>query len=810
MPEEREHRAAALARAEAARPFDLASGPLLRATLLRLGERDHVLLFTMHHIVSDGWSLGVLVREVAALYGAFAAGQPSPLPDLAIQYADFAQWQRQYLDQVLAEQVAYWQAELAGAPELLALPTDRPRPAVQSFRGATHGFTVSPQITRRLRELSRRGGATLFMTLAAALGVLLSRYSGQRDICIGTPIANRTRSELEPLIGFFVNTLVLRLRLDADPRFTALLEQVRRTALDAYAHQDVPFEHLVDVLKPARHLSHAPLFQVMLALQNVPMGALVLPGLTFEPVAVDSVVSKFDLTFDVSEAAGGLRGTIEYSPDLFDAATIARLAGHFVRLLDSVGATPEARIGALDLLSEAERREALIEWNATAAAYSRERCVHELFAGQVARTPDAIAVVLDDVALSYAELNARANRLAHHLRSTGVGPDVLVGICLERSIEMVVGLLGILKAGGAYVPLDPDYPARRLGQMLEDARPALVLTQEWLLPRLPEQGIATCCLDRDNAVLAERPATDPAPLGGPLNLAYVIYTSGSTGRPKGVGVPHGGIVNRLLWMQDAYHLTAADRVLQKTPFTFDVSVWEFFWPLMQGAVLVLARPGGHQDPQYLAGLIASQAITVVHFVPPMLSAFLQASEPAQCRSLRDVICSGQALPPDLQQRFLAQLPTARLHNLYGPTEASVDVTSWQCRGDDAISVPIGRPIWNTQLYILDDGFEPVPVGVAGELYIAGVGLARGYLNRPDLTAEAFVPNPHDPTPGSRMYPDRRPGALSAGRQHRIPRPHRQPDQTARLPHRTGRNRSRPRGAAGGPRVGCRGQGRSAR
>ena len=407
VPEEREHRAAALARAEAARPFDLASGPLLRATLLRLGERDHVLLFTMHHIVSDGWSLGVLVREVAALYGAFAAGQPSPLPDLAIQYADFAQWQRQYLDQVLAEQVAYWQAELAGAPELLALPTDRPRPAVQSFRGATHGFAVSPQITRRLRELSRRGGATLFMTLAAALGVLLSRYSGQRDICIGTPIANRTRSELEPLIGFFVNTLVLRLRLDGDPRFAALLEQVRRTALDAYAHQDVPFEHLVDVLKPARHLSHAPLFQVMLALQNVPMGALELPGLALRADARRQRGAKFDLTPEPRRGGWRLaRARWNTRRTCSTRATIARLGGHFVRLLESVVATPEAPVGALDTAGDRERRQMLVEWNADGGGLSARACVHELFEEQVARTPDAIAVVLEELSAELAESNA--------------------------------------------------------------------------------------------------------------------------------------------------------------------------------------------------------------------------------------------------------------------------------------------------------------------------------------------------------------------------------------------------------------------
>ena len=470
--QERERCAAALAREEAARPFDLALGPLLRATLLRLGERDHLLLFTMHHIVSDGWSMGVLVREVAALYSAFLAGQPSPLAELAIQYADYAHWQREYLSgDVLSAQVAYWQQQLAGAPELLALPTDRPRPAVQSYRGATYRFTVSQAVTRSLRELGRRSGATLFMTLVATLSVLLSRYSGQRDICIGTPIANRTRSELEPLIGFFVNTLVLRLRLDGDPRFTTLLEQVRRTALDAYAHQDVPFEQLVDVLKPARHLSHSPLFQVMLALQNAPMQALELPCLSLEPVAAESSVAKFDLVFDLAEVGDELQATIEYSPDLFDGSTIERLAGHFVRLLESVVATPEAPVGSLELLGDAERRQLLLEWNDTATQFSTAGTIHRLIEAQAARLPEMAAVVFESKTLNYAELNARANRLAHHLRSLGVGPEIVVGISIERSVEMIVGLLGILKAGGAYLPLDPDYPIQRLAFMVEDGGP---------------------------------------------------------------------------------------------------------------------------------------------------------------------------------------------------------------------------------------------------------------------------------------------------------------------------------------------------
>ncbi|MFM9435117.1 amino acid adenylation domain-containing protein, partial [Janthinobacterium sp. CG_23.3] len=752
---EREAKARWLAQDEAQTPFDLDGGALLRARLIRLEPAQHIVLLTMHHIASDGWSLGVLVRELVALYTAYSQQQASPLPELAIQYADFAQWQRQYLQgEALEQQVSYWKNQLGGAPTLLTLPTDRARPASQSYRGASLPFVISQATTAGLHALSRQARATLFMTLAAAFNVLLARHAGQSDICIGTPIANRQRAELEPLIGFFVNTLVLRTQVDGNAAFSELLQQVRATALGAYAHQDLPFEQLVEALNPERHASHAPLFQVMLVLQNAPLSGLALPGLTLEALPAAEAPAKFDLTWNVREEGGQLLSAFEYSTDLFDATTIERMAGRLTRLLDAVVAEPDMRVADLPLLPDAERRQLLVDWNDTARVYPRDT-LQGMVEAQAARTPDRVAVAFEGRELSYAELNGRANRLAHYLREQGVGPDRLVGICAERSLDMVTGLLAILKAGGAYVPLDPGYPTERLATILKDAAPVVLLGERRVLERLAHAGPAFC-LDTQDTALAAYPAENPPARALPRNLAYVIYTSGSTGKPKGVGIDQAGIVNRLQWMQEAYALTAADRVLQKTPFSFDVSVWEFFWPLAHGATLVVAKPGGHQEPAYLAELIEAQGVTTLHFVPPMLDVFLQTlatpTQAARCRSLRLLICSGQALPLALQQRCLAQLPQAALHNLYGPTEASVDVTFWRCRDDAELAcVPIGAPIANTQIYILDRQLNPVPAGVAGELHIGGVGLARGYLNRPDLTAAQFIPHPFSAQPGARLY-----------------------------------------------------------
>ncbi|MES2936877.1 MAG: non-ribosomal peptide synthase/polyketide synthase [Pseudomonadota bacterium] len=725
--------------AEARTPFDLEQGPLLRAQLLRRSAQDHLLLLTLHHIVSDGWSMGVLARELGALYGARLRAQASPLAPLPMQYADYALWQREWLQgPALQQQLDYWTRQLDSAPGLLALPTDHPRPPVQRHRGARHGFAVDAALVARLKAFTQSRQATPFAALAAVFAALLARYAGQPEVNLGTAVANRGSGRTRRLIGFFVNTLVLRIGLDADERFDALLARVKETALQAFAHQELPFERLVEALHPERDAGHAPLVQAMLVLQNAPAVQPELAGLRVERLPLDNGSSKFDILLELTEQpqGGGFTAELEYDSDLFEAGSIAQLARHFTGLLRQVLAAPEARIMQLPLLPPEDHRQVVVAWNATREDYpAAGQTLDRLLRAQALRTPDRVALAFEDRQLSYAQLDARSNQLAHWLRAQGVGTDVPVGVRMERGIEMVVALLGIVKAGGAYVPLDPAYPADRLAYMVQDARPALVLTQEqW-------------------PALGGQPVTAPEPLAHPGSLAYVIYTSGSTGRPKGVGVPHEGIVNRLQWMQEEYGLGEHDSVLQKTPFSFDVSVWEFFWPLITGATLVVARPGGHQDADYLLDTIADQRISTAHFVPPMLDSFLEQarSRIGRAACLKRVLCSGQALPRELQDRFLLALPEVELHNLYGPTEASVDVTAWACdAGSPLSSVPIGKPVANTQMHVLDAHFNPVPVGVAGELYIAGVQLARGYLHQPALTADRFVPNPFGEA-GSRMY-----------------------------------------------------------
>jgi amino acid adenylation domain-containing protein len=753
--EERELEARRLAEKEAQQPFDLLTGPLLRASVLRLAAEEFVLLATMHHITADGWSLGVLIRELTTLYEAFSAGKPSPLPDLSIQYADYAHWQRGWLQgEVLAQQLSYWKQQMASAPPVLELPTDYPRPLAQSFCGAQQSTIFSERLSTQLQQLSRREGVTLFMTLLATWQTLLSRYSGQQDIVVGSPIANRNRSETESLIGFFVNTLVLRTDLSGDPRFLEVLRRVREVALGAYAHQDVPFEKLVEELQPERDLGRSPLFQVMLVLQNAPQTAVqITPDLRLGEISVENQTEKFDLTLSLSETQEGrLQSVWSYNPALFAKSTIERMIGHFEMLLESVVSNPEQQLSELKLLTDEEQEQILVGWNSTAAEYPRGKCLHQLFEEQVERTPEAVAIVYDEEKLTYKDLNEKAQRLAHHLQKLGVGPESLVGLCVERSVEMIVGLLGILKAGGAYVPIDPSYPAQRLSFMLADAQVPVLLTQHHLLGSLPEHGATVVCLDGNWEADASTCLSDE--LGCVVtadNLAYMIYTSGSTGKPKGAMTTHAAICNRLLWMQEAFELDATDSVLQKTPISFDVSVWELFWPLLTGARMVLARPGGHQENGYLVQLMAEQEVTTVHFVPSMLEAFVKEEGLESCERIRRVICSGEALGKGLQDRFMKRVGWAELYNLYGPTEAAVDVTSWRCRESDTRAVPIGRPIANMSVYILDQGMNAAPVGVSGELYIGGVGLARGYWGRGELTAERFVPHPHSAEPGARLY-----------------------------------------------------------
>ncbi|HEY0365756.1 MAG TPA: amino acid adenylation domain-containing protein, partial [Pyrinomonadaceae bacterium] len=748
---EREGRAFQLAADEARRSFNISIEPPFRAQLLRLNENDHVILVSMHHIASDLFSRMILVREIVALYRAFDRNDPSPLAELPIQYADYALWQLEWLQgEVLDRQLGYWKDQLEGAAAVLELPLDRPRPTVQSYRGAGVSFTPAIELTRALRDLARAEGVTLFMLLMAVFQTLLFRYSSQSHITVGTPVAGRTRSETEGLIGFFINTLVLRTDFSGDPTFLELLRRVREVALGAFAHQDVPFEKLVEELKVERSLSHTPLFQVMLDLQTVQSNDFNFSDLTITPLAAEQPTAKFDLNFSLVETDENLSGVLEYSTDLFEAETVARMLRHFEQLLAEVVRDPQRRISRLRLLDEAERREVLVEWNQTTTEFPQLRCLHRLIEQQVEHTPEATAVIYGEDRVSYRELNARANQLAHYLRTLGVSADDVVGVMMHRSIDMVVTLLGILKAGGAYLPLDPEYPRQRLSYMIEDAEPRLLLTQEHLRSLLPVDT-AAWCVDSEWDRAAGLPRDNPHVTVGLDHLAYVIYTSGSTGLPKAAMNTHGAIGNRLLWMQSAYQLTCGDRVLQKTPFSFDVSVWEFFWPLLAGAQLVMAEPGGHQDPAHLVNLITARQVTTLHFVPSMLQVFLEQSELENCVSLKRVICSGEALPFNLQQKFQRRL-SAELHNLYGPTEAAVDVTAWACeREHERATVPIGGPIANVQIHLLDEAMEPAPIGVAGELYIGGVGLARGYLRRPELTAERFVPNPFSTSKGARLY-----------------------------------------------------------
>ncbi|WP_394841909.1 non-ribosomal peptide synthase/polyketide synthase [Pendulispora brunnea] len=725
---------------EGSLPFDLARGPLLRASLLRLGAEEHVLLVTMHHIVSDGWSMGVLVREVGTLYPAFVEGRPSPLPELGIQYADFAAWQRQRLSgDVLAAELAYWKERLAGVRPL-ELPTDRPRPALRSHRGASLDIVVPEAVTVSLRSIGRQHGATLFMTLLAAFQVLLARYSGASDIAVGTPLANRNRAEIEPLIGFFVNTLVMRSDLSANPRFVDLLAQVREAALGAYAHQDVPFEKLVDALDVERDASRTPLFQTMFALQNAPVGTLSLPGVELSPVAADAPVAKFDLTLLLAESKDGeLRGTLEYDRDLFEAESIAAMIEHFGVLLRGIAAAPATRVAELPLLAEGERHQVVRAWNATDADYPHDACAHHLFEARVAEAPDAVALVFGDAQLSYRALNERADRLARRLAALGVGPDDFVGLCMDRSPEMVVGLLGILKAGAAYVPLDPTYPEERLAYMLEDAGLRVLLTRERIAVRLPQHRVPTLSMDQDDGA----PANVPTRPAHPDNVAYVIYTSGSTGRPKGTALPHRGLSNLYRAQAAAFGVVPHDRVLQFASMSFDASVFEICMALLQGATLVLADAATVGSPVDLAASLREQAITLVT-LPPSMLAVLDAHLPA----LRLIVTAGDRCTESIVRTWAAG---RSLVNAYGPTETTIWASAHRCRTSNVGAPSIGRPILNTRTYVLGPELEPVPVGVPGELYIGGITVGRGYVGRPELTAERFLADPFGGRSGARLY-----------------------------------------------------------
>jgi amino acid adenylation domain-containing protein len=746
--ESRAAEARRIADEEASRPFDLAHGPLVRTKLLRLSEQEHVLVVTIHHIVFDGWSSEVFGQELAALYDAYREGRPSPLPELSIQYADFAVWQRQWLEgEVLEEQISYWKRQLEGAPAVLDLPGSRLRPSSQSFRGATESVSIPGPVSEAIRRLGQREGATLFMTLLAAFEVLLLRHSGQEDIVVGTPVAGRNRSDIEGLIGFFVNTLVLRTDLSGDPTFRELLGRVREVALEAYAHQDLPFEKLVEELNPERTLSHSPLFQVMMVLQNAPGAELELAGVSVTPLPLEVSTSKFDLTAFFADTGKEIVVSFQYNTDLFEASTVRRMLSHLEVLAGAVAEDPDQRVSRLPLLTPEERHQVLVEWNQTEKEYPREKTVHRLFEEQAGRTPDAVAVELEGERLTYGQLNERANRLAKYLSKRGVGPEVLVGLCMERSLEMVVGLLGILKAGGAYLPLDPAYPRERLRFMLEDSGAGLVLTEERLADSLPK-GAALVRLDADRVEIERESGEDPETQAGPEHLAYVIYTSGSTGKPKGVEIEHGSLSNHIWFSALRFGMRTGERILQFASLNFDTSVQEIFSALSGGATLVLRSEEMIETVATFLAKCREWSLTVLDLPTSYwheLVAVASAEHLYFAESMRLVVIGGErALPERFAQWQEMTKNRVRLLNGYGPTEGTVAATRWEPEGLlDPLpqTVPIGRPIPNVRVYVLNGSLEPVPVGVDGELYVGGVCPARGYRNRPDLTAERFMPDP---------------------------------------------------------------------
>ncbi|RKI15449.1 amino acid adenylation domain-containing protein, partial [Corallococcus praedator] len=749
-PEAREAEAHRVTAEEASASFDLGTGPLLRTRLLRLDAEHHVLLLNMHHVVSDGWSMGVLVREVAAGYAAFSTGKTPSLPPLPVQYADFAAWQRQWLQgDVLSQEVTWWKEQLAGAPRVLELLTDKPRPAMRSSRGGLLPVHLPLELTQGLLKLARQENATPFMALLALWQVLLSRYTRQEELLVGSPVAGRRHGELEGLVGFFVNTLVLRGRVRGRDSFRALLAQVRDTTLAAYEHQDLPFEKLVEELQPQRDLSRNPLVQVILALQNAPQGELKAPGLTLRPVEVENATARFDLGLLLSESPDGLRGVLEYSTDLFEPATAVRMAGHLRTLLESVVSTPEAPLSTLEWLTPPERQQLLVDWNATDAAYPRDASMPELFEQQVALRPDAMALEFEDERLTYAQLDARANQMAHLLREHGIGLDSLVAVCLERSTQMVVSLLAILKAGGAYVPLDAAYPTQRLTYMLEDAPPRLLITTRALRPSLPVSD-ALPCLFVEELRLDAQPTSPTGVRPLARNLAYVDFTSGSTGRPKGVAVEHRGVL-RLMYGAKYVDMGPEETLILMAPISFDISTMEVWAALLTGSKLAIFPPVPPTDLELLGTVLRRHAVTTLYLSTGLFSQIVDVGL-EMLRGVRQVIAAGDILSPTHTRKVLDTLGIPVV-NGYGPTEGTVFANCLRVtRAEDVgTSVPIGPPISNTQVYILDAHLRPVPVGVPGELCIGGDGLARGYLSRPDLTAERFVPDAFGGRPGERLY-----------------------------------------------------------
>ncbi|MDZ8261485.1 amino acid adenylation domain-containing protein [Nostoc sp. ChiQUE01b] len=743
-----------IAAESAKKSFNLAKGLLVRATLLRLSEEEQVLLVTMHHIITDGWSCDVFLRELSALYAAFSKNLPSPLPELPIQYADFAVWQRDCLKgEFLATQLNYWKQQLQGELPILQLPTDRPRPNLIIFTGAKQYFAFSASLTNALKQLSQREDATLFMSLLAVFNILLYRYTDQEDILIGSPIANRNRAELEGMLGLFVNTLVLRNNLSGNPSFRQLLHRVREVTLDAYAHQDLPFEMLVEELLPERDLSRNPLYEVMFVLQNTPDSVKEASDLTLRTLEFDSGTAQLDIFLSISESEEGLTGCLEYNTDIFDSTTISQFINNFQTLLENIVANPEQHLSELSLLTASEQEKLLFKFNQTRADYSQQVSLHQLFEQQVELTPLSVALISDSEEITYRQLNHRVNQLAHYLQKQGVTKETLVALCLERDLDMVVGILAILKAGGAYIPLDPSYPMERLNFMLSDSQASLLISKQEILEKLSLSAAKIVCLDIQKEEIAQESLENLINLSSSDNLAYIIYTSGSTGTPKGVLGTHRGTVNGLHWLWKTYPFTPGEVCCQKTAISFVDSIWEIFAPLLQGIPTVIINNATVIDPQLFIKSLAQHQVYRIILVPSLLRLLLNnySHLVKKLTYLKFWITSGEALSVKLVQTFQELMPFAKLINLYGSSEVSANATNYDTSllPEQAHSVPIGRPIDNTQVYVLNRDLQPTPIGVIGELYLGGDGLAKGYLHRPELTQERFIDNPF--IPGNKLY-----------------------------------------------------------
>src|SRR5271170_3596211 len=744
---------------EGARPFELSTGPLIRAVLLRLAANEHWLLIMTHHMVFDGWSVGVLAKELAALYNAFASREPSPLLELPIQYADFAVWQRERLQgQFLENQIEHWKRKMEGAPEVLRIPTDRPRPPVQRFRGRSQPFALSGGLSKSLNDLARKAGTTLFVVLMGAFQTLLYRYSGQDDLIVSAGTAIRARSEVAQLIGCFINIVLLRTDLSGDPTFIELLHRVQDSALEAQAHQDLPFERLVSILRPRRDLSYSPLAQVMMVLHNAPMSVLNFQGLELSRIpTAEKMSAQYDLLIHFTEMENGIIGRLEYNSDLFDPTTINRLLRNLEALLNVVAENPSRPISTVRILTEEEHRQVVVTTNATESPFPTERCLHELFEERVDHCSEATAVIMGEERLSYRQLNDYSNEIAVRLQAAGVGPEVVVGICLHRSVELVVGLLAILKAGGAYLPLDPDYPSERLAFMVADSGVRVLLSKRELLARLPSHQAEVITVDDERDDAASKLSRNPRAEVRPDNLVYVIYTSGSTGKPKGVMLDHRGRVNNFYDFNQRFRIGPEDRVFALSSPSFDMCAYDVFGTLAAGAAIVLPERSRDRDPKHWAEVMMRHGVSIWHSVPALLELLVDylATRPdlIPVPALRLVLLGGDWIPVALPDRVRGFAPRAEVVSLGGATEASMDSTIYPIGVCDPVwtSIPYGKPMANQSAYVLDARLEAVPIGVCGELYLGGIGVGRGYLGRPELTAERFVPNPFGKAPGSRLY-----------------------------------------------------------